>query len=61
MIQRNHAPVEIASQNGRRVWAAQRRRLEWRVGRPAPPTVDAGDTIAWLGAARGMVGKRGAG
>ncbi len=48
MIQRNHVGVEIARQNGRRVWAAQRRPLEWRVGRPALRTLDHADTSAKL-------------
>ena len=48
MIHRYHVRVEIAHQNGRRLRAAQRRRLERRVGRPAPPAVDAGDTSAKL-------------
>ncbi len=61
MIHRYHVGVEIIAQNGRRVWAAQRRPLEWRVGRPAPPAVYTGDTSARRVAARGMVGKRGAG
>ncbi len=46
MIHRYHARVEIAHQNGRRLRAAQRRRLERRVGRPAPPTIDRADTSA---------------
>ena len=33
MIHRYHARVEIAHQNARNFWAAQRRRLERRVGR----------------------------
>ena len=48
MIHRDHVGVEIARQNGRRVWAAQRRPLEWRVGRPALRTLDHADTSAKL-------------
>ncbi len=48
MIHRYHVGVEIIAQNGRRVWAAQRRPLEWRVGRPALRTLDHADTSAKL-------------
>ncbi len=61
MIQRNYVRVEIIAQNGRRLRAAQRRQLEWRVGRPALRTLDRADTSARLFAARGMAGRRGAG
>ncbi len=53
IIQRYHGGVEIGLQNGRSLRAAQRRPLEWRVGRPALRTLDFGDTSARLFAARG--------
>ncbi len=48
IIHRDHARVEIGLQNGRNLRAAQRRRLERRVGRPALRTLDHADTSAKL-------------
>ncbi len=69
MIHRDHARVETAHQNGQRLWAAQRRPLERRVGRPALRTLDHADTSAKLvgragyggEARRGVVGYGGGG